>query len=48
MKICPKNTPKMKNLFLMLKVGNGKRKKKDTIFRLSSGNVQNGYFAVLL
>ena len=32
MKMCPKNTPEMKNLFLMLKVGNGERKKKDTIF----------------
>ena len=32
MKMCPKNTPKMKNLFLMLKVENCKRKKKDTIF----------------
>ena len=42
-----KNTPKMKNLFSDLKVGKGKRKKKD-IFRLSSGNVQNFYFAVLL
>ena len=42
MKICQKL---MKNLCLKLKVGNGKRNKKDTFFRLSSGNVQNVYFA---
>ena len=48
MKICKKKSPKAKNLFLMLKVGNGKREKKDMNFRLSSGNFQNVYFAVVL
>ena len=48
MKMCPKNSLKMKSVLLILKGEYCKMKKNDLMICLSSENVQNVYFVVLL